>query len=262
MSEKASLKRWLDKLSKRLAALGEIDQRVLLFSRSVSKIEPSAAASTLDRIFVNGFFLRDLPSRLILEAAVLALAKRVWPEDHRAQMLQFAVRRRKRIARIFAKNLGASLDLEEKRAFPVPNYSSDRPLTLGERRSLASQPDRKLIEMALRDPHPMVVAKLLDNPKMTENDAVFIAARRPAPPAALIELAMHPRFRISKRTARALINNPALPANVALSLVPFMDLPYMAKIASGPGFGPLVQQAALEILRLKKSLKQPAAPDR
>lgn len=261
MTEKASLKNWVERLSARLAALGEVEQRTILFARSVSKIEPAAAASALERIFINGFFSRDLPSRLTLEAAVLSLAKGTWPEAHRAEMLKFASKRRKRLARLFAANLGAPLSAEEERSFPVPNYGSERQLTLGERRSLASKPNRKLIEMAVKDPHPMVVSKLLDNPKVTENDAVFIAARRPAPPAALIELAMHPRFRTSKRTARALINNPALPAHVALSLVPFMDLPYIATMASGPSFNPLLKQAALAVLKVAETMKRSIISD-
>ena len=39
----------------------------------------------------------------------------------------------------------------------------DRPLTLGERKSLARQPSRAALARLLRDPHPAVVELLLDN---------------------------------------------------------------------------------------------------
>jgi hypothetical protein len=55
---------------------------------------------------------------------------------------------------------------------PVPDYGVGRELTLGERRSLARRPDRRAFEKLLRDPHPLVIRQLLDNPKLTHDEIV------------------------------------------------------------------------------------------
>ena len=52
--------------------------------------------------------------------------------------------------------------------------------------------------MVLRDPHPAVVAILLENPHVTEPDVVRIAAARPAVPEALAKLAVHPRWSVRR----------------------------------------------------------------
>jgi hypothetical protein len=102
---------------------------------------------------------------------------------------------------------------------PVPAYQDDRTLSLGERKSIARKTDRKLIAAALRDPHPEVIQKLLANPRLTENDAVFIAARRPVPPSVLAKLGCHPKWRVASRVAFALISNPHTPLRISLSLL-------------------------------------------
>ena len=50
--------------------------------------------------------------------------------------------------------------------------AAGRPLTLGERKSLARTHAASKLLLLLRDPHPAVVAILLDNPHLTESDIV------------------------------------------------------------------------------------------
>ena len=172
-------------------------------------------------------------------------------------MLEIALEGRQRLVTILLVHLNSSLEIEEEETFAVPNYGSQRTLTLGERKSIASKPNRKLIELAARDPHPMVIVKLLNNPKLTEKDAVFIAARRPAPRIALVEFALHPRFRSNRSVAKALVNNPALPEQIALTLLPTLDLPYISHMASSHRFKPLIRETAAQILKLKRMRNEP-----
>ena len=55
-----------------------------------------------------------------------------------------------------------------------------RPLTLGERKSLAKKPDRDLLERLLADPHPDFIRGVLRNPRLTEDDVVRFVARVPS----------------------------------------------------------------------------------
>ena len=95
----------------------------------------------------------------------------------------------------------------------VPEYVKGRTLTLGERKSLARRPDRAAIDRLLRDPHPVVIRRLLENPRVTEDDVVRLAARRPGQPEVLAEIARTPAWLHRARVRLALILNPdATPA--------------------------------------------------
>ncbi|MCP4606884.1 MAG: hypothetical protein GY847_41310 [Proteobacteria bacterium] len=252
MIDDLDLNKWQKRLSSRLAALGDWKQRVILFARSISDLNPGAASSALETILTQVFCKRDRPSRLTAESAVLALAMDHWPKDHRSTVLKCAQENNERLTCLFVGEINTSLSVEDEHNYPVPSYFTDRPLTLGERRSIASRPNHRLIKMAIRDPHPMVIAKLMDNPRLTENDVVFISTRRPVPPGVLVEVAMHPRFRTSSRVARALVNNPALPSGIALTLLPSLDAAYFNNLATEDRFHPLIREAAREILALRK----------
>src|SRR5688572_8898608 len=80
------------------------------------------------------------------------------------------------VARMVRPSAAASPGAEPEAR--VPDYGKGRPLTLGERKSIARRPRRDLIERALGDPHPEVIRLLLQNPRLTEADVIRICARR------------------------------------------------------------------------------------
>jgi hypothetical protein len=100
-----------------------------------------------------------------------------------------------------------------------PLRNRGRPLTLGERKALARRPRGDALAELLRDPHPDVIRILLDNPQLTEREAVRIAAARPAVPAALALVAEHPRWSVRPMVRRALVLNRYTPIPIALRLV-------------------------------------------
>lgn len=113
----------------------------------------------------------------------------------------------------------AARDVPDPSEDRVPDYGRGRPLTLGERKSLARRPDRTMIERLLRDPHPAVIRQLLANPKVTEEDVLSLAARRPCRPDVLAELARFPRWTHRPRVRIALVLNPDTPLEVTAPLV-------------------------------------------
>ena len=82
---------------------------------------------------------------------------------------------------IFARTLEIPDPNDEDDAQRIPDFGVGRPLTLGERKSLARRPDRDLIARVMRDPNPDVIRILLNNPGLTESDVVRVCARRPVP---------------------------------------------------------------------------------
>jgi hypothetical protein len=141
---------------------------------------------------------------------------------------------------------------------------TDRPLTLGERKALARTHDRERIVAMLRDPHPAVVAVLLENPHVTEADVVTIASARPAVPAALARLAVHPRWSVRHAVKRALVQNPSTPLADAIRIATTLRPAELAELARDAALpGPLrVHAAELLAEREDSGARLGRAPDR
>ncbi len=254
MSTDIDLQQWLHMLSKRLTALGDTQQRVFLFTERITLLSPDNAARALEKILAKGFCQRDHASKLALEAAVCSLAENSWPESHRSSTLQSADELGEQLSSIYLSHVTMPHPQEDDENFRVPNYNPSRPLTLGERRSLASQPNRSLIELAVLDPHPMVIEKLLINPKLKEDDVVFMATRRPAPPATLARIAINTRWRPCARVAVALVYNPALPDWAALTLLPSITTHQVAEIARNTKLSDLLRQTSVAFLKKRGNI--------
>lgn len=111
------------------------------------------------------------------------------------------------------------LDVNERR---VPDFGRGRPLTLGERKSLARTHDRSLIQRVVRDPHPDVIRILLDNPSLIEEDVVRICATRPNDPNVLQTVYRNRRWVVRYRPRNAILRNPDTPLDTALLLAPLL----------------------------------------
>lgn len=139
----------------------------------------------------------------------------------------------------------------------VPDYGSGRDLSLGERKALARRPNRAAFDKLLADPHPLVIRQLLENPRLTEDDVVRVAARRPANLQALRVIAgtswlCRPRVRM------ALIHNPGTPSAIAVPLLAACTRTELAEVRAGGELCPAVRQTADELFGLR-TLPPPSA---
>jgi hypothetical protein len=105
----------------------------------------------------------------------------------------------------------------------VPDFGRGRPLTLGERKSLARRNDRNLITRVLNDPHPSVIRILLENPALTENDVVRLCSRRPTVAEIQREVFRNKRWIVRYKVKLALILNPYTALNIALQIAPHLN---------------------------------------
>ncbi|HEY7956871.1 MAG TPA: hypothetical protein VII38_16315 [Polyangia bacterium] len=133
-----------------------------------------------------------------------------------------------------------------KRA-PIPDRAE---ITLGERKSLArgSRLSRELIDRLLRDPDPAVLEILLLNPRVTEEDVVRLAARRPTSAAAQRVVFHSERFIVRYGVKRALAFNPYTPSDLAARLAPLLTKPDLISLAEDGQVREMVRQAARELL--------------
>lgn len=144
---------------------------------------------------------------------------------------------------------------------PVPDYGAGRELTVGERRSLARSPHRRVLEKLLRDPHPLVLRQLLGNPRLTEDDVVRLAARRPLPRAVIETLAESPRWLRRPRVRLALLLNPGTPEPVSMPLLAVCTRCELLEVVHGVDASLALRGAARELLERSPPLPQAPASE-
>lgn len=134
----------------------------------------------------------------------------------------------------------------------VASTSDGRELTLGERRAMARRPSRAALESVMRDPHPLVARVILANPRITEDDVVFMAARRPVVASLHIEIAQS-RCRHG-RVRRAIVLNPGAPTAVTVPLLGLMNARDLSDVAQASDLPNVVRATARELLELRGGL--------
>jgi hypothetical protein len=145
-------------------------------------------------------------------------------------------------------------------ARPLPQ-STGRSLTLGERKSLARRPDRRSFDRLLRDPHPDVIRMLLQNPRLTEDDVLRLAAKRPNFPDILVEIARTPRWSVRPRIRIALVLNPATPPEIAVPMVLLLVHHELRLVLELTDANAPVRAAAAELLRRRPPQLDEEPPD-
>jgi hypothetical protein len=198
----------------------------------------------------------DPVAREVLAAAVLALTDAPAPltDDlrvaaHEHGWLALARLLRKKAARAPAEPVPEPGDR------PLPRAGTARPLSLGERKSLARRPTRAALERLMGDPHPDVIRNVLGNPRLTEDDVVRLAARRPAFADVLVEIARHPTWSQRIRVRRALVHNPFTPPEIAVPLVRLLIRPELVDILASTEVPPIVRAAAKELLERRPPVR-------
>jgi hypothetical protein len=132
------------------------------------------------------------------------------------------------------ESLGSTDD--EKAVVPIAQMLG-RPVTLGERKSLARGAKRAVLDRVLRDPSADVIRLLLVNPMITETDVVRLVARRPGSAPVLREVFISLRWVTRVAVRIALVKNPSTPSELALAalrVVPRAQLDEIATIADLP----------------------------
>ena len=141
----------------------------------------------------------------------------------------------------------------------IPDFGKGRPLTLGERKSLARTHDRSLIQRVVRDPHPDVIRILLDNPSLTEEDVVRVCATRPNDPNVLRTVYRHRRWVVRYRPRNAILRNPDTPLDTALLLAPMLRKGELKEAATSSELAPALRLSCKTILELRTTRPDPSA---
>jgi hypothetical protein len=133
------------------------------------------------------------------------------------------------------------------RDLPVPDYGTGRELSVGERKSLARSPNRRAFDKLLKDPHPLVIRQLLENPRLTEDDVVRMAARRPARLEVLEAIAQHGRWLSRPRVRLSMLFNPGSPPAIAMPLLAVCTRNELAEVLHHSESSPILRSTAHEL---------------
>jgi hypothetical protein len=153
--------------------------------------------------------------------------------------------------------LGRAVADDKLRQDKVPFDGRGRPLTLGERKSLARRPDRDTMQRLIADPHPDVIHRLLRNPRVLEDDVVRLAARRPGRSEVLAEIARSTKWVHRPRVRMALVLNPATPVEIAARIAGLLLRPELELVAGAPHVPAAVRALCMEHLERRPPVERP-----
>lgn len=220
------------RIARRLASLPETTMRAAVLCDTVCELEPADAAWLLDVLATAGRS-GGPPFDVSLLAAVEMIHEEKIPYEIRRAIFEEA----ERGSLLACKELLLSdqdLKVSEDTRKPRALIPGQRPLTLGERKSLARSWDRTVLERLLGDPNPDVVGLLLDNPRLTESDVLRISSARRASGAVLRQILGHKRWKVRPRIRLSLLRNPKLPEATALRLVGLVDRATLRELRNDP----------------------------
>jgi hypothetical protein len=227
--------------------------RTLVLIELLGEGPPGDMVVLLDEIRLRAQQISDLDALLVLETLRHAAADPSLRYEARKGLYEAAIAcDRPAIARMFLTSspaIALPATLRKQLGPERPLKPTGRPLTLGERKATARTHNREQLMLLLRDPHPMVVAILLDNPHVTEADIVKIAATRPAVPESLVKIATHAKWSVRHAVKRALVLNPSMPLADAIRIATTLRATDLAELAADPSLHETLRSHATDVLR-------------
>ena len=231
-------------------SLKQVSLRAAFMRSELARIDVEEAAMALDDL-CDCAEQADPIAVEVLAAAMPAItdpASCAWIESLRQLARERALLPLGRLLRVRRSTPPGATGPAEPDARPVGVARDGRALSLGERKALARRPTRALMDRLLRDPHPAVIRTLLGSPRVTEDDVVRLAARRPAYPDIILEIARSPEWIGRARVRMSIVQNPGSPVEVAVPLVRLLIRPELLQVVAAADVPAVVRAAASELL--------------
>lgn len=246
-----------EQFAQRVKSVQDLEPRFTYVRHTLGRMTPSTVAGIL-AIAAGRAELRHAPHPQLLLAMTVAL---VTAPDLRQRVLQAAIERGLfHVVDFLGAARGPAGGSQPPTSAPArqskpprtttqSHTGKSRPLTLGERKALARTQDRNRIAQALRDPHPAVVARVLKNPFVREEDVLRVCAARPLFHEVLIEILQCPKWVVRYRILRAIVLNPHTPPEIAVPLSAHLTGPDAQVVATSPSLDVSLREACMRYKR-------------
>lgn len=242
------------RLARKLASLPEPAMRSFALGDALRAVAPADAVRLLESLVRGARRYPGPPWSTALQALAAALEDRALVTYDVRSALYLAAKEAglPEVARLFFA-AGARPEGEPEEPDPEqPVTPRGKPLTLGERKSLARGGRRELLQGLMRDPDAAVIRVLLENPRLTERDVVLIAARRPVR-GDVLKAVFASRWSARYHVRRALVMNPYTPSDIAVRLVTTLVVPDLAAVAADANLSAAVRSQARELLEARRA---------
>lgn len=238
-----SMRARAEELVRRMATITDLHLRVRLVAEALNTVTWEEGAKLIAELLDVSH--DDANGRVVRLALTLALGdeEAVAPERITGMLVEARQQKDATVCHLLASK-GAWSAGEGMNIPPPPPGSPSRELTLGERRALARKPDRQSLEKLLLDPEPLVIRNMLRNPRLTEEDVLRIASRRPCRADVLAEIAASQRWVCRPRVQLALVLNPFNRTELSLRLVEILPRSSLRLVAREGTIDPLIREAA------------------
>ncbi|MBI3753063.1 MAG: hypothetical protein HY266_03325 [Deltaproteobacteria bacterium] len=236
------------KLAQDISSLPEHDMRVQLLGRRLAGLEPEDAAHVLNAFYDRAADHLEFRKARATMADPHEVISVVGEEKSRLIYLASLELGLKKVSRLFT-------DLPpHKKGYSGYDTEEDgkmEHITLGERRTISKGWIKDKLDRLLSDPDPLVIANILNNPRITEKEAVKIASKRPNSPKILTLISTHKRWVARYTIKKALVQNPYTPPRISLGLLEFLLFQDLKEVAKDENLHPQVRMAAKERLEEK-----------
>ncbi|MBI5560086.1 MAG: hypothetical protein HY883_02285 [Deltaproteobacteria bacterium] len=240
------LEKTLKDILKDISALPERAMQLVLLGRRLKPLAPEDTARILSLLYTKEPGLPGVRRLKGILADPEALKEILGPQGHKLTCLASLEMGLRKVSRLFTdlpphKKGVYGYDKEEEAKMEL--------LSLGQRRALSKTNVKDTLDRLLSDPDPVVVSNLLNNPRITEREALNIASKRPNSPATLKLLVTHRKWSKSYPVVMAVVLNPYTPPRVSTGLLPLLLSQDLKLAANDKTLHPQVRGAAGELLR-------------
>lgn len=247
-----------EELLERVAGLPELPMRAALLKSKLEGLEPEETVWCLDQLLRASLWGHPGATEAILATAWwLIELRREDDYDLLKTLFQTAHNGERSAVVDLFRDVPPHRSLADGQKLPEVRLPMDRDVTLGERRSLASGPKRKVLERLLLDPDPLVIRKLLDNPAIRLQDVQIVVTRRPTTPALLRTVVEHPRWFRRYGAREAVVRNPYCDTGLALKLLPTMRIKTLRRLKFSGDLHPLITESAKRLVKLREERTAP-----
>lgn len=257
MSDPPRLQQRYDAHVARLASLPSLAMRAASVRELFEGIDPMEGVWWIDQLLRGTLWGRAPEADALLALSVWLIDAHDTHYELLKQLFEAAHEDRRQTVMYMLRDAPPHRALAQGSKLPEVRLPMDRDVTLGERRSIATGPKLKLLDRLVDDPNPLVIERLLDNPRIKQAHVVAIAAKRPTLPELLRLVACHTKWVQRLEVREAVVRNPFNTTGVCLKLVPTLGLPVLYQLKHASDIHPGITAFARDLVELREARTAP-----